>query len=535
MFPLDGIELAKRLRAISPMPIILLTSLGTTLQVARETGADIAAVQTKPIHRAALLETLSTVLALRTPAPVVAPRAAPAMPKLRLLLAEDNLANRKVAQLLLRKIGYDTVDIAVDGIEALEALKARDYDVVLMDVQMPNLDGLDATRRIRTEIPPERQPQIVAMTANAMVEDRETCIAAGMNDYLAKPIVPEHLRQALVAAGERRGIDAERSAPKKRVSERREAEQRARRIADAVLAGGGEMGALMRRIDWSETPLGPPYTWPQSLRTALSILLSQKHPIFLWWGRELVQFYNDAYRPILGATKHPRAMGQRGRECWTEIWDVVGPMTEAVLYRGESIIVERGLLCMDRNGFLEEGYFTYGYSPIRDESGGIGGIFVACSENTAEVIGARRNELLLDLAERLQEATDRASLWRVVERELGRAAHDLPFVLVHTRGDDGAWRLECAIGLARGSDAAPETATAAPWGDGDRRVPHLVENVPGLPVLAPWPEPPTQAYVHPLRAGSIVLGLSPRLRFDEAYRVFCERFVLALDRALRLL
>jgi hypothetical protein len=94
-------------------------------------------------------------------------------------------------------------------------------------------------------------------------------------------------------------------------------------LAEEVLAGGGEMGALMRSLDWSTTPLGPAENWPQSLYTAVSICLASHFPMLIWWGPELVKLYNDAYRPILGATKHPRAMGQRGRECWPETWDII--------------------------------------------------------------------------------------------------------------------------------------------------------------------------------------------------------------------
>src|SRR5581483_5367305 len=152
------------------------------------------------------------------------------------------------------------------------------------------------------------------------------------------------------------------------------------------LSGGGEMGALMRALDWSKTPVGPPSDWPQSLRTAVGILLSSRHPMFLWWGPELVQFYNDAYRPILGTAKHPAAMGQRGRECWPEIWHIIEPMLNAV-HRGESTAVEDGLLVMNRNGYLEEGYYTYTYSPITDESGAVGGVFCIVYDTTARVIG----------------------------------------------------------------------------------------------------------------------------------------------------
>src|SRR5262245_54711473 len=95
---------------------------------------------------------------------------------------------------------------------------------------------------------------------------------------------------------------------------------------EEVLASGGEMGALIQTIDWSATPVGPPSQWPQSLRTVLSVCLASRFPMLTMWGPELIQFYNDAFRPILGATKHPHSMGQRGSDCWAEIWDVVGPL-----------------------------------------------------------------------------------------------------------------------------------------------------------------------------------------------------------------
>ncbi|HYS46731.1 MAG TPA: hypothetical protein VEM35_09840, partial [Rhizomicrobium sp.] len=100
------------------------------------------------------------------------------------------------------------------------------------------------------------------------------------------------------------------------------------------LAGGGEMGALMRAYDWSGSPLGKPETWPQSLRTALRILLNTNHPMLIWWGPDLIQFYNDAYRQTMGAERHPSALGQRGRQCWDEIWPIVGPQIEQVMSGG---------------------------------------------------------------------------------------------------------------------------------------------------------------------------------------------------------
>lgn len=160
--------------------------------------------------------------------------------------------------------------------------------------------------------------------------------------------------------------------------------------SDGVLMGGGEMGALMRAVDWSVTPLGPVADWPQSLRTAVSICLASRFPMLIWWGPDLVMLYNDAYRPILGAMKHPAAMGQRGAACWPEIWDIIGPMLTGVLTHGEATWSEDQLLLLDRNGYVEECYFTFSYSAIRDESGGVGGVFTAVTETTARVLSERR-------------------------------------------------------------------------------------------------------------------------------------------------
>src|SRR4051812_11483943 len=107
-------------------------------------------------------------------------------------------------------------------------------------------------------------------------------------------------------------------------------------VRHSVLAGGGEMGGLIRAFDWSRTSVGAPDEWSSSLRTALGILLNSHHPMFLWWGPDLVQFYNDGYRPSLGADRHPGALGARGREFWREIWPTIGPEIDGVMQRGQS-------------------------------------------------------------------------------------------------------------------------------------------------------------------------------------------------------
>jgi PAS domain S-box-containing protein len=153
------------------------------------------------------------------------------------------------------------------------------------------------------------------------------------------------------------------------------------------LAGGGKMGALTRAFDWSATALGQPETWPQSLRTAVRILLNTNHPMFIWWGPELIQFYNDAYRQTMGPERHPSALGQRGQECWAEIWDIIGPQIEQVMSGGGATWHENQLVPVTRHGRLEQVYWTYGYSPI-DEDDGIGGVLVVCRDVTKDYLAA---------------------------------------------------------------------------------------------------------------------------------------------------
>src|SRR3954468_18146778 len=151
------------------------------------------------------------------------------------------------------------------------------------------------------------------------------------------------------------------------------------------LAGGGEMGALTRTHDWSATAIGGPEGGPQSLRPALRILLNTNHPMFIWWGPELIQFYNDAYRQTMGPERHPSALGQRGRDCWAEIWPIIGPQIEQVMGGGGATWHENQLVPVTRHGRLEQVWWTYGYSPI-DEEGKIGGVLVICRDVTSEYV-----------------------------------------------------------------------------------------------------------------------------------------------------
>ncbi|MFC0240208.1 PAS domain S-box protein [Rhodopseudomonas telluris] len=153
------------------------------------------------------------------------------------------------------------------------------------------------------------------------------------------------------------------------------------------LARGGEMGALMRAQDWANFPLGPPQGWPQGLRTAVRIVLNTHHPMLVWWGPERLQFYNDAYREVIGPERHPRALGQPARECWPEFWDQLAPKIDQIMAGGEPIWRENELVPVIRHGRLEDIYWTYGFSPI-DQDDRVGGVLVVCRDVTGDVMAS---------------------------------------------------------------------------------------------------------------------------------------------------
>jgi PAS domain S-box-containing protein len=177
------------------------------------------------------------------------------------------------------------------------------------------------------------------------------------------------------------------------------------------LAGGGDMGERIRAFDWGSTPVGTPDKWPQSLRTAVRIMLTTGHPMFIWWGPELIQFYNDAYRATMGPERHPSALGQRGRECWAEIWDIIGPQIEDVMAgKGNTWNVD-ALVPVTRHGRREDVWWTYSYGPI-DLEDRVGGVLVVCTDVTEQ---HRARERLEDTVARL--AAERDQLWQA-SREL---------------------------------------------------------------------------------------------------------------------
>jgi len=236
--------------------------------------------------------------------------------------------------------------------------------------------------------------------------------------------------------------------------------------ADALFEGGGEMGARMRGEDWAATPLGPPASWPRSLRTVVRILLTSRYAMWMGWGTELSFFYNDAYRPTLG-TKHAWALGSPAQRVWAEIWPAIGPRIAAVLSTGRATWDEGLLLFLERSGYPEETYHTFSYSPLPDDQGGIGGMLCVVTEETERVIGERRLALLREVASGLAASIGTDEVFSAVARCLAAEPRDLPFTLTYLfDAEGGRARLACRTGIAAGHPAAPEEvelAAASGW------------------------------------------------------------------------
>ncbi|MFG1953379.1 SpoIIE family protein phosphatase [Micromonospora sp. NPDC048830] len=186
-------------------------------------------------------------------------------------------------------------------------------------------------------------------------------------------------------------------------------------LLSAAFEAGGEMGGRLRGFDWSATPLGPPSEWSAALVHAVGTMLSSRAQIVMFWGPEHRAFYNDAYRPTIGA-KHPHALGQPAREHWVETWDVLGPLLESVRATGEAYRGEDHPFVLDRHGFLEDVYFDISYDPIREADGSINGVFCIVNETTGRVLGERRLRALADAAVAVNTARSTAEVLQVAAR-----------------------------------------------------------------------------------------------------------------------
>jgi PAS domain S-box-containing protein len=311
--------------------------------------------------------------------------------------------------------------------------------------------------------------------------------------------------------------------------------------ADIFLRGGGEMAALTRGIDWAATPLGAVATWSASLRTTVSTLLASRHAMFLWWGPELIQFYNDGYRPSLGPDRHPSALGARGRECWAEIWPIIGPEIDAILAGGEATWHEDHLVPITRGDRVDDVYWSYSYSPVLDDDGSVGGVLVTVQETTRRVVEQRRVRLLQELAAGMLHARSAEDISTAAAASFRSAPDDVGFALLYLADGGGGLRLAASTGVEPDSPVAP-TELRRPEGESAGRP------WQGIPPVAcgRWPEPVSEAAVLPLEAaqgsgqphGVVILGLNPRLPLDaEADRFVAQvahEIAVALDGVRRL-
>ncbi|WP_245736539.1 SpoIIE family protein phosphatase [Micromonospora pattaloongensis] len=306
----------------------------------------------------------------------------------------------------------------------------------------------------------------------------------------------------------------------------------------AAFEAGGEMGARLRDLDWSTTPLGPPQTWPPSLAHAVSTMLASQSQIVMFWGPEQLAFYNDAYLPTIGH-KHPAALARPAREHWTELWPVLAPLFAGVTSTGRAYQSRDHPFLLERHGYLEETYFDISYDPLRVEDGSIGGIFCIVSETTGRVLGERRLRALAELGARLSDLETRGRLGQEAARVLDRHRADVPFALLYL-GAGGDAELAAWSGV-------PEQAVAAPRSGRDRSTPAALAAVlAGGPAgladasdfVTQLPETASpRALVLPIaaadeRAGALVVGTSRHLALFGEYRTFFDLLAAQISSAV---
>jgi hypothetical protein len=302
-----------------------------------------------------------------------------------------------------------------------------------------------------------------------------------------------------------------------------------------VFRADQEIGRDLAAFDWESTPLGPVDGWPQSLRTAVNILLSSRFSMWMAWGPELTFFCNAAYRRDTLGRKYPWALGRPASEVWAEIWDDIGPRIESVLATGEATWDEALLLIIERSGYPEESYHTFSYSALRDDDARVVGMLCVVREDTDRVIAQRRMATLRDLGSDPSVVRTERQMLDYAAHQLANNPYDLPFTLTYLFGDNGDAQLAGASGITPGQHAESEILTASglsAWptekpAHGETELIELDGDTSNLPT-GPWSEPPAQALLVPLLrhgtapVGFMVAGLNRHRRLDDGYRGFVE-------------
>jgi PAS domain S-box-containing protein len=301
-----------------------------------------------------------------------------------------------------------------------------------------------------------------------------------------------------------------------------------------IFVGDSEMARLMRRHDWASTSLGDPQNWPNALKVALRLLLTSRFEMWLGWGPDINFFYNDAYRPTLGI-KHPRSLGMPTPVLWAEIWDDIKGRITTVYDKGEATWDRGLLLFLERNGYPEETYHTFSYSPLIGDTGQVEGVFCAVSEETDRVINERRLGSLRQLASGLAHADSEAGVLQAVEHSLAANLHDLPFSLTYLFAEDGHACLAAATGITANHALVPSTLgpDAHPWDLGEiwqgaSEVQRDLGEGESLPTGA-WDRPPVRAAIVPFIGqggekplGALIVGLNPFRPIDTGYVPFLK-------------
>ncbi|HEY9827407.1 MAG TPA: ATP-binding protein [Stenomitos sp.] len=305
-----------------------------------------------------------------------------------------------------------------------------------------------------------------------------------------------------------------------------------------LFSGNSEMAQRMRACDWSKTSLGAVETWSQSLKTAVRIMLTSSQPMWVWWGKELLNLYNDSYIPILGG-KHPAMFARPGSEVWHEIWDEVGPRVEYAMLNNEGTYDESTLLVMERNGYPEETYYTFSYSPIPDEQGNPAGIICANTDETQRIIGARQLALLQELAAKTADARTFDEACTLSAKCLETNLYDFPFAMIYLV--DATQQLATLAGTS-GIDPSHPAVPHTVHFDGEHIWPFaqviqtqklvlvsdLATRFGELP-RGKWDRILKQAVVAHIspsgsmgRSGILVAGLNPLRLWDDHYQSFIE-------------
>ena len=305
------------------------------------------------------------------------------------------------------------------------------------------------------------------------------------------------------------------------------------------LAGGGETGRLIRSIDWSKTSLGPSELWPQSLKTCIRIILTSRQPMFVWWGKEFINIYNDAYIDILQG-KHPNAMGQRAKDVWPEIWDSIEPRVESCIQKDEGTYDEALLLIMHRNGYPEETYYTFSYSPVPGEDGKPSGILCANTDDTERIIGERQLRTLKDLGKRLTDNKTNEEVYRETIKVLEENPQDFPFAILYSLSSDSKSAAYIAMtgseqphrGVQEFIDlTAPHEVFQLMASVAETNKAQIVEGITdkfGTMPAGAWDKPPERALVLPVsQTGQqpyafLVVGMNPYRVIDEKYQSFFQ-------------